>query len=116
MLDRLFDKALAIGGGTHTREDVVAKIKSGEFHCLHNEDAVVVFGVVQDPQVRFLHVFVVAGDFKRAMELEPQLIAFAQEQGCKFMTTSGRKGLIKRLPAYGWEPKYVTFRKDVPDV
>jgi hypothetical protein len=42
------------------------------------------------------------------------LIAFAQEQGCKFMTTVGRKGLIKRLPAYGWKPKFLTFQKDVP--
>lgn len=114
MLAHLFDKALVTAGGTYTREDVVAKIRSGEFHILHNEDAVVVFFVAQDPQARYLHVFVVAGDFKKAMELEPQLIAFAQEQGCKFMTTVGRKGLIKRLPAYGWKPKFLTFQKDVP--
>lgn len=116
MLDRLFEKALAVGGATHTREDVVAKIRSGEFHCLHNEDALVVFGVVDEPRVRSLHVFVVAGDFRRVMDLEPQLIAFAKEQGCKFMTTTGRKGFLRRLPAFGWKPSYVTFRKELSDV
>lgn len=115
-LDRLFDKALKLGGDTYSREDVVEKIRTGEFQCFHNDEAVVISSVHDDPKARYLHVFVVAGRWERVLELQDKLEQFAMEAGCKFMVTTGRKGLTKRLPQIGWKPAYVTFRKELPHV
>lgn len=113
MLDRLFDKALRIGGNTYTRDDVVAKIRAGEFHCFHNDKAVVIASVHDAPQKRFLHVFAVAGDWDSVVALQDELEGFARANGCQYMTTTGRKGFLRTLPKIGWFPVAVTFRKEL---
>ena len=42
MIDRLFEKALRVGGGTHTKEDIYNGLLSGAFQLFSTERAIVI--------------------------------------------------------------------------
>ena len=109
-LSELFDKALKIGGNTHTREDIAAGIKSGRFQYWGDEDCCLVTEIVEYPQKKTLHLFIAAGDLSKLLEnYLPKIKKFAQENGCSALTSVSRKGFLKRFPAYGFRPKCITF-------
>lgn len=112
-LPALFDKALAVGGGTHTREDIAAGLRDGRFQFWGDDVAAVITEIVATPRKRVLHVFIVAGNFKSAMAHLPEVEQFARDNGCAAITTTGRKGFLRRLPAYGFQPRYVAFTKEL---
>lgn len=109
-LSELFDKALKIGGNTHTREDIAAGIKSGRFQYWGDEDCCLITEIVEYPQKKTLHLFIAAGDLSKLLEnYLPKIKKFAQENGCSTLTSVSRKGFLKRFPAYGFRPKCITF-------
>jgi hypothetical protein len=109
-LPALFDKALKLGGNTHTREDIAEGIKSGRFQYWGDDKCCLVTEIVQYPQKRTLHLFIAAGELDRLLEhYLPKVKAFAAEHQCSALTSVSRKGFLKRFPAYGFKPKCITF-------
>lgn len=113
---RRVEKALRLGGGTHEWEDVRIKLMEGRMQLFWNDHGVCITEVVQAPQCRFLNAFVVAGELPGVMDLHDEVERHAITQGCKFMTTSARKGWKKVLPAYGWKDSRTVFVRDLTGV
>lgn len=112
-LRKLFDKALLIGGQTHTIDDIEAGIAGGFYQFWEADDCCAVTEIVPYPRAKKLHVFLAAGDFNSICEkLLPQAKAFAEKNGCVSMTTIARKGFLRRIPKYGFKPKYIAFELD----
>jgi hypothetical protein len=105
------EKALKLGGNTHTVEDVVEAIKTGGMQCWWNDRAMVVTEVVQYPRGRALNVFLAAGWLEDVMSLQPQIEDFGRNQGCQSMHMRGRKGWRRVLPKHGWSETVAFERK-----
>lgn len=113
-LPDLFDKALAYAGHTHTRADVWEGIKAGRFQYWPGDKSCIVTEIIEFPRTRKLHIFLAAGDLDEILDvLLPQMKEFAREHGCSSITNISRKGFLKRLPAYGFVPKSVTFELEL---
>ena len=113
-LAALFDKALRIGGNTHTRQDIADGIKTGRFQYFGDDRCCVVTEIVDYPQKRTCHLFIAAGDLQRLFDVYlPMVKRFAREHGCVALTSVSRKGFLKRFPAVGFKPKCVTFELDL---
>lgn len=108
-LPALFDKALTIGGQTHTREDVLRGIREGKLQCWAEDNAIVITEVIKYPRKKILHAWLVAGDFGTIMAQLPAIQKFAQDNDCAAITTTGRWGFLRRLPEFGFKPKLVMF-------
>lgn len=115
-LPALFDKALKLGGYTHTRADIAEGIKTGRFQYWGDDDCCLVTEIVEYPRKRVLHLFIAAGKLDKLLdEYLPQVKAFARENGCSSLTSVSRKGFLKRFPAYGFKPKCITFEYELGD-
>lgn len=113
-LPELFDKALRIGGDTHTRQDIAEGIAQGRFQYWGDNECCVVTEIVEYPRCRKLHLFIAAGNLQRLFDVYlPKVKKFAREQGCVSLTSVSRKGFLKRFPAQGFKPKCVTFEFDL---
>lgn len=113
-LRKLFDRAILIGGSTHTIDDIEAGIAAGFFQFWEADDCCAVTEIVPYPRAKKLHIFLAAGNFLSICEkLLPQARKFAEENGCVSMTTIARKGFVRRIPAYGFKPKYIAFELDL---
>lgn len=112
-LPELFDRALD-RDGTHTRQDIADGIKDGRFMYLGDDRCAVILEVIQYPRSRKLHVFLAAGDLNRILDVHlPKMVEIANEHGCTSITNIARKGFLKRLPKYGFKPKYVAFEMEL---
>ena len=108
-LPELFDKALKLGGNTHTREDISEGIKSGRFQYFGDDECCVVTEIIDYPRKRVCHLFIAAGNLNRLFEeYLPKVKIFAAENGCTSLTSVSRKGFLKRFPPE-FKPKCVTF-------
>jgi len=96
------EKALRLGGDTHTVEDVVAALEKGEMQGFWTENAMVVTQIVAHPRKKELNVFLAFGDLDGVMSLQDQIADFGRQHGCSFMVMSGRSGWQKVLPQHGW--------------
>jgi hypothetical protein len=108
-LPALFDKALKLGGNTHTREDIAEGIKSGRFQYWGDDECCVVTEIIQYPRKRVLHLFIAAGNLNRLFDVYlPKVKSFAIDNGCSSLTSVSRKGFLRRFPPE-FKPKCVTF-------
>lgn len=115
-LPALFDKALLIGGNTHTRQDIADGIANGRYQYWGDDQCCLVTEIVDYPQKRVLHLFIAAGNLTKLLdEYLPQVKEFAKEHGCSSLTSVSRKGFLKRFPAYGFKPRCVTFELELKD-
>lgn len=110
---RRIEKALVYGGGTHTLEDVRQGLIEGKFQIFWNEHGVCITEIIQSPQSRHLHCFLVAGELPGVMELQEQVIRHAITNSCAYMTTAGRFGWQKVLPKFGWKKAHIAFKFDL---
>jgi hypothetical protein len=115
-LSDLFDKALRIGGNTHTRQDIAEGIKSGRYQYFGDDISCIVTEIVEYPQTRRLHILIGAGDYSQiATRWIPTAKEFAIQNGCSSMTTAARRGFLKRLPRIGWRPTHTVFELKLED-
>ena len=115
-LVELFDKALLFGGSTHERIDVAEGIKSGRLHYFGDDTVAVVTEIIEYPRTRKLHVLLAAGDFNRMIDrFLPLVKRFARENGCNSITTTARKGFIRKLPKVGFRPTHIAFELKLED-
>lgn len=110
---RRINIALDHSGNTHTWEDVRQGLLDGKFQIFWNDHGVCITEIVQAPQKRYLHCFVVAGELPGVMDLQEQVIRHALTNSCEYMTTVGRFGWERVLPKYGWQKTYAVMKYDL---
>ena len=108
LLTRL-EKALRLGGETHTVGDIYLGLNEGRYQGWFSNEAGVVTEILVSPRKKWLNCFLAFGKLEEVMDLQPQIMAFAKENGCSFMTMNGRWGWQKVLPKYGWTHKTVSM-------
>lgn len=109
------EKALRLGGDTHTVGDIYLGLKNGQYQCWFTENAGVVTEILIAPRKKWLNCFLAFGDLDEVMSLQPQIMAFGKEHGCSFMTMNGRWGWQKVLPKYGWKNRSVSMALPLED-
>lgn len=106
------DEALAHAGATHEWDaDVLPMLRSGQAQFWGRGDAGIVTFIRSYPRVRALDYWLVAGDMAHALKMQPEIDAWAREQGCTHATAVGRVGWQKILPAEGWKHAGAWFTK-----
>ena len=110
---RRIERALVLGGNTHTWEDVRIGLLEGKYQIFWNKHGACITEICRAPQCLYLNCFVVAGELPGVMELQEEVEKHALTMGCKYMTTSARMGWKKVLPNYGWKETRVVFTKEV---
>lgn len=103
------ERALKVGGNTHTVGDVYLGLESGHYQGWFTDNAGVITQIVNTPQKKWLNCFLAFGDLEEVMSLQPKIVAFGKEHGCSFMAMTGRWGWQKVLPKYGWTHKTVSM-------
>lgn len=106
-------KALRHGGETHTWEDLQEGIITGRYQIFWNDDGACITEIIDNPQLRYLNVFIVAGRFPGVMKLDDEMENFGRIHNCKFMTGSGRQGWQKVLEKSRWKKKRIVFVKEI---
>lgn len=102
------EKALRLGGDTHSVSDVVEAIRAGRMQAFWSANAAVITQIVEHPRKKELNVFLAFGDLNEVMAMQPEIAEFGRKHGCSFMVMSGRAGWQKVLPRHGWARVGVT--------
>lgn len=107
-------KALAIGGDVYDVADIIEAIRDGRMQCFSRGDtAFVVTEVGVFPRKKVLNVVALCGKLEDVMSMHDELLDFAREQGCEFVSSFGRPGWAKVLPKYGWRRTGVVHAYDL---
>jgi len=109
---RRIKKALKKGGDTHTFDDMVKLLTEGRLQMFENGESVCVTEILSAPQKRYLSIFLAAGNMDELKELQPRIVQFARENGCKFIQACGRMGWEK-VATDGWKKRWVVHTLDV---
>lgn len=107
-LNKRLRKALRIAGDTHTIEDIKNEISAGRFQVFSEGDNFVLTEIVQEPQQKYMNVFLAVGEMS-VVNLISKMEAFAKQSGCSWVQALGRPGWKSVLPEYGWQPTHVLF-------
>ena len=107
------ETALRHGGDCFTWNDVCDGLLMGKFQLFWNDHGACVTEIIDAPQKRYLHCFVVAGELPGVMELQEQVVRHALTNSCEFMTTTGRVGWERVLPGYGWKKAHTVMTYDL---
>ena len=106
------EKALSFGLGTHTVNDVFDLIKSGQMQIFYTEESAVVTEIKQAPRKKYMCIFLVAGKLDGLKRLQYEVIQFAKDQGCDFISGGGRLGWSK-VATEGWKKRWVLHTYDL---
>lgn len=106
------EAALSISNGTHSFDDVVRGIASGEMQLWPAEDACAVTEISVYPQRKTLNCFLAGGSMDRLKDMAPAMEAWARQQGCDGTEITGRHGWARALSGIGYKPAAVVMRKD----
>lgn len=105
--------AIETCGGTHTEDDVLRMILTGQLTLFRENASGLVAEIQVYPRMKVAHAFLVGGRLTDIAALEQKLIEFGHKNGCSRMTCSGRHGWGKVLPGYGWESVTTFLQKDI---
>ena len=106
--------ALEYCGGTHKIEDIIAGIYTGQFQFWPGEKSAVITEIVEHPQMRVLHFFLVGGDLAELAEMEPVMVAWGRRMGCERATTIGREGWRRTfLKDRGYRPMWHVMARNL---
>jgi hypothetical protein len=106
-------EAIEYTNGTHKEDDVLVAILSGALTLWADENGAVVTEIMNYPQIKVLNMFIVAGNLGLLESMEPRLIEYAKQNGCKRITGGGRKGWTRSLPGYS-EAGYFMYKDLTP--
>lgn len=81
----------------HDFDDCIRMLKAGEAQIFQNDHGCWITQIVETKLVKSCHVWVVAGELPGVLELEPQVEAFARENGCTLMTSICRYGYGRKI-------------------
>ena len=111
----MLEMALAHAPGTHTVEDVIDRIVSGDAQCWPLEDgSIIVTEIVCYSQCKHLNVWLAAGRRDVLYDMHPAVVEFARKHGCSHLTLTGRRGWMKAgLDKHGWSLSSITMSKPI---
>lgn len=106
--------ALEYSQGTHTVDDVIAQIISGELQLWPGQDSVVITQIITYPRKKVLHIFLAGGNQKELKEMDPYVVQWAKDQGCTALTFTGRLGWARsEMRDIGFELTHVMMSKEI---
>lgn len=102
-LQKRLTRALAVGGDTHTMEDIFDAVQNDFMQCWINEDSMVITEIVRYPRVSTCDIVIAVGNLEEVMAMQDMIEEFARENGCAKLRMQGREGWKRVLPQYGWK-------------
>lgn len=113
-LKKRLERALRVGGGTHTPADISAEVAAGRMQAWVRNDSLVVTEIVHYPRVAVANIVIAVGALEDVMALQPDIEEFARQQGCNALRMVGRKGWAAVLPKHGWKADHnVIFERSL---
>jgi hypothetical protein len=111
----LLERALAYAGGTHTLDDVLAGIASGEFQAWPGERSILLTKIMAHPQLLEACCFLAAGDMDEIQQLYPVMLEWAKAKGCQRASFMGRPGWQRTFLTKdeGWTSRLVVYEKEL---
>lgn len=106
-------KALEVGGGTHSIMDVLDQISRGDAQLWTDPDAVVVTEVHDAPQCRELRFWLATGKLDAVLAIQHRIIEWGRSVGCTKAVLTGRRGWTKALRDQGWEEIMVVMGREI---
>ena len=106
------EKALRLGGNTHTVEDVAARIEAGQAQLWENGDGAIVTEVYEHPRRKVVSYWLACGALDAVLALQEDIDGWARGIGCDFATLTGRRGWAPILPKHGWRLDGLQYVKD----
>jgi hypothetical protein len=107
------DAALSYAQGSHTFDDVVKKILTGEVHFFSYAECFTIMQVINYPQYRTYHCFLAGGNQAALDAVRDEMLSNAKALNCRFLSISGRHGWVKRLTSRNWKHVYSTMYLEV---
>lgn len=109
---RKLAKALELGGGVYTLDEILRSIHSGKMQGHVNGETWAVTEVQNFPRQKVVHILLVVGTLEEAIQLENEIITWAKSIGVTRLTAIGRDGWWKvRTP--GWGEVGTMYAKDL---
>lgn len=106
--------------GTHTEDDVLSGLITGQFKLwpLERSAGITEFVIYQDmlrgvPRMKVLNVFLAGGDLAEIVAYTPVLESFGIKNGCSRMTFGGRPGWEPVMSEHGYKRGGVFLYKDL---
>ena len=103
------EPALARGGKTHTFEDVVNAVITGDMQLWHTKRGAAVTQIIDHPRKRVLFWFLAGGELEQVLDFQQSIRAFGRANGCEAMMLAGRKGWARALIDHGWQSSGVVM-------
>jgi hypothetical protein len=97
------EKALKIGDDTYSFIDLAVAIEEGRFKLFYCANAILVVEIVHFPRYKTANFFVTAGRLSSVFDLEDRATEWARDQGCKYVSMTGRHGWLRTLHPRGWK-------------
>lgn len=108
------EAALEYSQGTHTADDVLEQISTGELQLWPGQDSVVITQIITYPRKKVLHIFLAGGNQKELKEMDPYVVQWAKDQGCTALTFTGRLGWARsEMRDIGFELTHVMMSKEI---
>lgn len=104
-------KAIAEGDGSHTEDDVLARILAGEYRLWVFEKCAFVTFIWKRPQFTALYIYIAGGDLDALIAEQPNLEMWAKANGCARVYSAGRVGWERVFPDY--KKLGVTYAKEL---
>lgn len=106
--------ALEYDGDTHTVEDVLLEVATGECQFWPGRTSAIITEVRKYPRKTVLHYWLAGGDLHELEEMSAQIETWAREQGCTRITLAGRRGWARTfLRDRGYEPQSAILAKEL---
>ena len=107
------EAALVYTGGTHHFDDIVKNIALGTMQLWPSPRGCIVTEIVVYPRKKVLNIFLAGGELDQILEMNDDVKAWAEANGCTAATMAGRIGWKKPLAEYGWKPLHSSYAKEI---
>lgn len=119
LVGHLILEALDTTLGEDSFNEVVEKLSTGNLQMwvIGDEDDLNILGVLLTrvqvcERTKLLNVYLCSGEAFDSWTTHLEMLEeWGREQGCEYITATGRKGWIKKLKPFGFVEKYVTLYK-----
>ena len=102
-----------MSGDTHSIEDVLDSLRSGQMQAFWNETSVVITEVARTPRRQFVSIFLSAGDLEGVMALHDKIYDWAVESGYDFARILVRPGFARLLERKGWKKRQTVMELEI---
>jgi hypothetical protein len=102
----LLSKGLRHGGSTHSVDDVIAGLRSGELQSFYNDDGMIMTMTANYPQKKVLEMFMALGNQDAISSLfDKEVVNYGQEIGADYVRAIVRPGLVDLFKSLEGKPR-----------